>query len=35
MNRFLGSLIVEFIGPFALTFIGGGAIIATRGDNLL
>lgn len=27
--------IVEFIGPFALMFIGGGSIIVTGGDNLL
>lgn len=35
MNGLLSSLIVEFIGPFALMFMGGGAIIATRGDNLV
>jgi len=27
--------IIEFIGPFALMFIGGGAIIATAGQNLV
>lgn len=29
------SLVVEFIGPFALTFMGVGAIIATQGQNLV
>src|SRR5436305_13469259 len=28
-------LIVEFIGTFALTFAGAGAIIATGGQNLV
>jgi aquaporin TIP len=28
-------LIVEFIGPFALTFIGAGSIVATGGQNLV
>jgi glycerol uptake facilitator-like aquaporin len=27
--------VVEFIGPFALVFAGVGAIIATRGENLV
>jgi aquaporin TIP len=27
--------VVEFIGPFALVFIGVGAIISTAGDNLV
>lgn len=35
MGSLVNCLIVEFIGPFALMFIGGGAIIATRGDNLV
>lgn len=30
-----GKYIAEFIGIFALTFIGGGAIIVTNGENLL
>lgn len=29
------TLLAEFIGAFALTFVGGGAIIATGGENLL
>lgn len=29
------TLSAEFIGTFALTFIGGGAIISTSGGNLL
>src|SRR5881275_3042616 len=28
-------LIVEFIGPFALTFVGAGTIIATGGQNIV
>ncbi len=36
MPRGLGQLlVVEFIGPFALTFIGAGTIVATKGDNLV
>jgi aquaporin TIP len=35
LNSLLSSLIVEFVGPFALMFIGGGAIIATKGDDLV
>src|SRR4051812_36904567 len=27
--------VVEFIGPFALTFMGAGAIIATKGEDLV
>jgi aquaporin TIP len=27
--------IVEFIGPFALMFIGGGSVIVTQGQNLI
>jgi MIP family channel proteins len=30
-----GKHLSEFIGTFALTFVGGGAIIATGGENLL
>ena len=30
-----GKHLAEFIGTFALTFVGGGAIIATSGENLL
>lgn len=30
-----GKHISEFIGTFALTFVGGGAIIVTGGENLL
>ncbi|MHB8646359.1 MAG: aquaporin [Thermomicrobiales bacterium] len=29
------ALIVEFIGPFALVFVGAGAIIATQGGDLV
>ena len=29
------ALIVEFLGPFALVFVGAGAIIATGGSNLV
>ena len=29
------SYIAEFIGPFALMFLGGGAIIATGGNDLV
>ncbi len=29
------ALIVEFLGPFALVFVGAGAIIATEGGNLV
>lgn len=29
------SLIVEFIGPFALMFLGGGAIMLTKGENIV
>ncbi|MCA1724284.1 MAG: aquaporin, partial [Thermomicrobia bacterium] len=29
------ALIVEFIGTFALIFVGAGAIIATEGGNLV
>lgn len=29
------SLVVEFIGPFTLTFAGAGAIIATAGKDLV
>lgn len=35
MSSLVNCLIVEFIGTFALMFIGGGAIIATRGENLV
>ena len=35
MNDDVRSYIVEFIGPFALMFVGGGAIIATDGRDLL
>jgi len=30
-----GKHLAEFIGTFALTFVGAGAIIATGGENLL
>ncbi len=30
-----GKHLAEFIGTFALTFVGAGAIIATSGENLL
>ena len=30
-----GKHIAEFVGTFALTFVGGGAIIATSGENLI
>src|SRR5215216_232380 len=29
------ALIVEFIGPFALTFMGAGAIILTQGQDIV
>ena len=29
------AMLAEFIGTFALMFIGGGAIIVTQGENLL
>ncbi|HIN09570.1 MAG TPA: aquaporin, partial [Phycisphaerales bacterium] len=29
------TLLAEFIGAFALTFVGGGAIIANGGENLI
>jgi aquaporin TIP len=35
LNGLVASLIVEAIGPFALMFAGGGAIIATSGENLV
>ncbi len=35
MRNTVRSLIVEFIGPFALTFAGAGAIIATAGKDLV
>src|SRR5437763_8605076 len=31
----LANLVVEFIGVFTLVFAGAGAIIATKGDNLV
>ena len=31
----IGKHLAECIGVFALTFVGGGAIIATSGENLL
>jgi aquaporin Z len=34
-SALLRKLIVEFIGPYALVFMGVGAIIATGGDNLV
>jgi MIP family channel proteins len=35
MNPLFASVVVEIIGPFALMFAGGGAIIATQGENLV
>ena len=29
------KFLAEFIGAFSLTFVGGGAIIATSGENLV
>jgi aquaporin TIP len=34
-RELMRSLIIEFIGPFALTFMGAGAIIATQGNDLV
>jgi aquaporin TIP len=34
-NDLARKLIVEFIGPFALTFLGAGAIILTQGNDLV
>ena len=31
----LANLVVEFIGVFTLVFAGAGAIIATKGENLV
>ena len=31
----MGKHLAEFIGTFALTFVGAGAIIVTDGENLL
>ncbi|MBI2939079.1 MAG: aquaporin [Chloroflexi bacterium] len=35
MGSSLRLYVVEFIGPFALMFLGGGAIIATGGKDLV
>ncbi|HUG16177.1 MAG TPA: aquaporin [Thermomicrobiales bacterium] len=34
-RELLRQAVVEFIGPFALVFIGVGAIISTAGENLI
>ncbi len=34
-NALARKLIVEFIGPFALTFLGVGAIVMTQGNDLV
>ena len=34
-NDLARKLIVEFIGPFALTFLGVGAIIVTQGNDIV
>ena len=31
----IGKHIAEFVGTFALTFVGGGAIIVSGGENLI
>lgn len=35
MGKNFPAFLAEFIGPFALTFIGGGAILATGGHDLV
>lgn len=35
LNQWVRPLVVESIGPFALTFAGAGAIIATGGHDLV
>jgi len=34
-KRDIAALLMEFIGPFALVFMGAGAIIQTQGQNLV
>lgn len=34
MSKHFPAYLAEFIGPFALTFVGGAAILATGGGNL-
>lgn len=34
-RELMRSLIIEFIGPFALTFMGAGAIVLTQGNDIV